>query len=208
MKKFLVFIITAVIGISSQAQSLDYQIIYEANVDDRPKFLDKPFQFISNSTGAVTFGVPISMMAAGLFTHNKDLLKQGEQAGIALGVSTISTWVLKETFRRERPFIRHTDLIKLSGGGGPSLPSGHASTAFAIATSVSMSYKKWYVVVPAFTWASLVGYSRIDLGVHYPSDVIIGAAVGVGSAFAARKINRWLHKEKPTLRTVALSKIF
>ncbi len=204
MKKVLIVCITAIIGFSAQAQSLDYQFIYEANVDDRPKFLDKPFQFISNSTGVVTVGVPISMMAAGLLKHDKKLLQQGEQVGIAFVVSSASTWVLKETFRRERPFIRHTDIIKLSSGGGPSFPSGHASSAFAIATSLYLENKKWYIAVPAFTWASLVGYSRIDLGVHYPSDVLVGAAVGVGSAFAARNINRWLHRPKPVPKTVSL----
>jgi membrane-associated phospholipid phosphatase len=204
MKKFLVILFTSISSLSALAQSWDYQVIHDLNVVNRPKNLDKPFQFISNSTGAVTIGVPVAMVAAGLFTHNKNLLQQGEQVAIAFGVSTISTWALKLTVKRDRPFVTHPDIIKLSDGGGSSFPSGHASSAFALATSLFLENKKWYVGVPAFTWASLVAYSRVDLGVHYPSDVLAGAALGVGSAFAARKINRWIHKEKPVPTTAAL----
>jgi membrane-associated phospholipid phosphatase len=50
--------------------------------------------------------------------------------------------------------------------------------AFALATSLSLSYPKCYIIVPSFAWASSVGYSRMDLGVHYPSDVLAGAIVG------------------------------
>ena len=63
-----------------------------------------------------------------------------------------------------------------------SFPSGHTSSAFAIATSLSASYPKWYVIVPSMTWATAVGVSRSWLGVHYPSDVLVGAGLGAGTA--------------------------
>ena len=204
MKKLLVILFTTISSLSTHAQSWDYRVIRDLNVVNRPKNLDKGFQFISNSTSVVCIGVPVSMMAVGLFTHDKNLLQQGEQIAIAYGVSTISTWAFKLTVKRDRPFVTHPDIIKLSSGGGSSFPSGHANNAFALATSVFLENKKWYIGVPAFTWASLVAYSRVDLGVHYPTDVLTGAAFGVGSAFAARKINRWIHKEKPVPKTAAL----
>jgi undecaprenyl-diphosphatase len=46
-------------------------------------------------------------------------------------------------------------------------------------------------VVPAYGWAAMVGYSRLYLGEHYPSDVIAGAAIGAGSAF----LSEWLTKK-------------
>ncbi|HMX78072.1 MAG TPA: phosphatase PAP2 family protein, partial [Chitinophagaceae bacterium] len=72
--------------------------------------------------------------------------------------------------------------------------------AFATATSLTLITKKWYVAVPAYSWASLVGYSRMYLGVHYPADVLGGALLGTGSAFLSYKINQWLHPEKKKLK--------
>ena len=56
---------------------------------------------------------------------------------------------------------------------------------------MSIQYKKWYIVAPAFLWASSVGYSRLYLGEHYPTDVFAGATIGIASAY----LNEWLHKK-------------
>jgi len=60
---------------------------------------------------------------------------------------------------------------------GASFPSGHAAQAFAVATMLSLRYRP-VVSLPAFLWAGLVAYGRIYVGVHYPSDVLGGMAVG------------------------------
>jgi membrane-associated phospholipid phosphatase len=80
--------------------------------------------------------------------------------------------------------------------GSPSFPSGHTSDAFATATSLSIAFPKWYVIAPSFLWACSVGYSRMDLGVHYPSDVMAGAIIGAGSAYLCYKANRWIQKRR------------
>lgn len=67
-----------------------------------------------------------------------------------------------------------------------------AAGPFALATSLSLSYPKWYIIVPSYAWAGSVGYSRMDLGVHYPSDVLAGAVIGAGSAWLTYYINKKL----------------
>jgi undecaprenyl-diphosphatase len=99
---------------------------------------------------------------------------------------------MKYSINRTRPFITYPDIMKKSGAASPSFPSGHTSGAFATATSVSLAYPKWYVIVPMFSWAGAVGYSRMDLGVHYPSDVLAGALVGAGSAWLTYYVNKKL----------------
>ncbi|TFH91653.1 phosphatase PAP2 family protein [Vibrio ouci] len=90
-------------------------------------------------------------------------------------------WGVKNLFKRRRPhdcselvtsFITPSDRY--------SLPSGHTAAAFLMATL--MSY--WYVdlTIFAFAWASLIASARILLGVHFLTDVILGAALGVGCA--------------------------
>jgi membrane-associated phospholipid phosphatase len=63
-----------------------------------------------------------------------------------------------------------------------------------LATSLSITYPKWYVIAPSAIWACGVGFSRINQGVHYPSDVLAGAAIGVGCAFVNVYVNRWLNQ--------------
>ncbi len=59
-----------------------------------------------------------------------------------------------------------------------------------------MAYPKWYIIAPSFAWASAVGYSRMALGVHYPSDVLAGAIIGSGSAYLCYKLNKWVNKKQ------------
>ena len=98
------------------------------------------------------------------------------------------TFALKNAVRRPRPYAaldgvaardrRHTGRVL-----DPfSFPSGHTSVAFAVATSLSLSYPEWYVVGPAALWAGGMGLARVWHGVHYPTDVLAGAAVGTGAA--------------------------
>jgi membrane-associated phospholipid phosphatase len=63
---------------------------------------------------------------------------------------------------------------------------------------LSLAFPKWYVIAPSFLWASTVGYSRMSFGVHYPSDVFVGAIIGAGTAFLTYKINSWIRKNRQT----------
>ena len=93
--------------------------------------------------------------------------------------------------------MAHPDKIHAYGApdaDSPSFPSGHTAAAFSLATSLSITYPKWYVIAPSAVWACGVGFARMNQGVHYPSDVVAGAAIGVGCAFVNVYVNRWLNK--------------
>lgn len=128
--------------------------------------------------------------------------------GVALGLSwLVSEIILKHVFARARPFIDMMSGVTVIGGEAPgySFPSSHATTAFAMATVLS-SYEprlKWAF----YLLAVFVSISRVYMGVHYPSDVIVGGCIGsligvlVVRVYPSRKIEPELRNSGHRRRT-------
>lgn len=90
--------------------------------------------------------------------------------------------ILKEFFERLRPCRALTDAITPLGcSGGYSFPSNHALNNFAAATFISRLFPNYKWVV--FTVAALIALSRVYLGVHYPSDILVGALIGTAFGY-------------------------
>lgn len=141
--------------------------------------------------------IPAGIIGYGLIAKDKGATFDGIEVAASLAVSVVVTQALKYTIDRKRPFESYPGyIIKRSDGGSPSFPSGHSSSAASVATSLSLVYPKWYVIAPASLWALSVGYSRMQLGVHYPSDVAAGLAIGAGSAVLSHYANKWWHNNR------------
>ncbi len=179
----------------ANAQNLDIDVLRNIN-HNRNKSLDPALKGITNSLAPVSIGTPIIMYSVGLIMKDSTVKKKAIFIGEAFLASGFITFALKKTVNRERPFVTYPDIEQVTTATGPSFPSGHASLAFATATSLSMAYPKWYIIAPSFAWASAVGYSRMALGVHYPSDVLAGAIIGSGSAYLCYKLNKWVNKKQ------------
>jgi undecaprenyl-diphosphatase len=95
-----------------------------------------------------------------------------------------SVRLFKDVFLRLRPChdpdIAHlVHIVRDRCGGLYGFVSSHAANSFAFATFTYLTIRKrWYTIL-IFSWAAVVSYSRIYLGVHYPADIIGGAALGV-----------------------------
>lgn len=190
MKTYLVLIICLFPEIMF-SQNTDINILRSIN---SPESLpsDGFFKFISDSHGYIVIGIPVTTGVAGLIKHDDQMKNEACEMITAAAINLGITTLLKYSINRERPFITYPDIMKKSGAASPSFPSGHTSAAFAAATSITLSYPKWYVIIPSYTWAGTVGYSRMHLGVHYPSDVLFGAIIGSGSAWLTHAINKKL----------------
>jgi membrane-associated phospholipid phosphatase len=196
--KLTAFILVFVTG-SVCAQNIDIHILRYLNTPARLPS-DKFFQFVSNSAAVLEIGVPAGIVTTGLINHDDQTVRKACVAIAAAAICSGITLAVKYSVNRDRPFITYPDIAKKSAAGSPSFPSGHTSGAFVLATSLTLSYPKWYIIVPAYTWACTVAYSRMDLGVHYPSDVLAGALIGTGSAWLTHYINKKLiikSKKKP-----------
>jgi undecaprenyl-diphosphatase len=195
MKKlYLLLLFFIPITLYSQNQSIDFRILHSINSPEvRPS--DGFYRFMSNSDMYVITGVPVTMAIVGLADGDNKLLRN---AGVIASGTIINLGItagLKYLVKRKRPFTTYKGIIINKSGSpclDPSFPSGHTSTSFMLAGSLSLAYPKWYVIAPAYLYAGTVAYSRMDLGVHYPSDVLAGALIGTGSAYLTYKINKKL----------------
>jgi len=151
---------------------------------------------LSNTSKYISVGVPVGYFVAGLMHDDKALKQKAAYTAAAILLNTASTTLLKNVVKRERPYHTYTGIFPDKIESDYAFPSGHTSSAFATATSLAIATKKWYVAVPAFAWSAGVGYSRIYLGQHYPSDVIMGALVGSSSALICHWASKQLLKRK------------
>ena len=193
-KYFFLLLISCCNFFSLNAQSSEAQWLHNIN----PSQTHSQFWInTSNSVYPITLAAPASLLAAGFIKKDNQLQKKGWETLGAIGVNLVLTQSLKYVVNRNRPYKDYpTYIISYDNDNSPSFPSTHTSTAFATATALSIQLKKWYVVVPSFAWATAVGYSRLNLGEHYPTDVLAGAAVGVGSAYIAHWLNKKIFKQK------------
>lgn len=176
------------------AQNADSRLLDKINNADVSSNTYKRFKFITDANTAVCMAIPVGLLAAGIIDDNRNMKLKAAYMLESIFVAGGITFILKYSINRPRPFVTYPYIIQKSSGGSPSFPSGHTSFAFSMATSVSIAYPRWYVIAPSALFASAVGYSRMYLGVHYPSDVIAGALLGSGSAYLTYKVNRWMHR--------------
>jgi membrane-associated phospholipid phosphatase len=119
--------------------------------------------------GWVQGGAAAATYFVGKFTDKPRVTHTGSDLIRAQVLNGLITQALKVTIDRERPT-----------GSGHAFPSGHTSATFASA-AVLHSHFGWKVGVPAYAIASYVGWSRVQDGQHWMSDVVFGAAVGLAA---------------------------
>lgn len=119
----------------------------------------------------------------------------GARIAVVFLLSTYANVGLKDLFRHPRPFVGDPS-VKLYEVEGYGLPSGHAQLSVVIWGSLAHAFKRTRVWVVAGLLAALIGFSRIYLGVHFPTDVLVGWLIGalLLAAYIAlhRPIEAWL----------------
>ena len=117
-------------------------------------------------------------------------------AVLAGALSIAIVMVIQHFYVHQRPFVGRTDVVLLiKRSADASFPSEHATAVFAVATGIAIYRLRYGLVLLAL--AVLISFARVYVGVHYPGDVLGGAAIGGGVAFTlrpARQAFAWLDR--------------
>jgi len=139
----------------------------------------------------------IAMLTGGLAFKDKKLLETTRLMFESLLITQFITSWSKDLFGRSRPYTgkgpHHFEFFAVNGAqGSRSMPSGHTSSAFAMMTVIAEQYDRWWVKIPAYTFAVSVACQRMNTRSHWASDVIVGAGIGywVGSTLANRQSDK------------------
>jgi len=192
---FYGLLLLLVITLTTKAQNRDINLLKQI-VESRNKKLDNSFFIVSKTGNLISAGIGLYGSGLMLFSHDSLEKIKGLHLATGIAASLIVTQGLKLIFNRNRPYQDNPQLDHFYEPISNSFPSASASLAFGTATSLSLVYRKWYFAFPAFVWASTIGYSRLHLGVHYPTDVLGGALVGIVSSYASLRINKWIQRKK------------
>lgn len=130
--------------------------------------------------GPYAWAISGALVAGGLITKNPEMRDTGRDALEAAAFASLLTLILKPAFGRERP--EQSDGQTVFHGFTSqytSFPSGHATTAWAVASVIAMRTDGWIVPTIAYTLATLVAFDRVNDQRHFVGDVFAGAAIGV-----------------------------
>ena len=128
------------------------------------------------------------------------LCRRTRKAGLAMAIALISyliagDFILKPLFARPRPCDVNTAVtILVNRPHGHSFPSGHTASAFAAAFALWLQNRK--LGVPALVLAAFIAFTRLYLYVHFPTDILGGAVLGIALGAAASAIANYMANYK------------
>ena len=153
------------------------------------------FQWVTSKT---LFGLPVLILAVAYFSwrYRADGFKLGIGLMLVVGAADLLGGTIKDTVQANRPCaeifdqLRHVDTDSgPCANGTTGMPSNHAINFFAAFAFLAVIMRRPAWVAPMFFVAAAVSLSRIYFGLHYPSQVLVGATLGViWGAVAARWI--------------------
>jgi len=167
--------------------AFDRRLFHRLTRDER-RLVDASLTRLSNAANRSVLWIAIAGLIAILAG------RRGRRAAlrgiVSIGItSTLVNLPLKYLARRGRPPMRRGDRpLPIGLPGSFSFPSGHSASAFAFATGVGLVEPR--LLLPLLPLATTIAYSRLRLRVHYPFDVLAGAAIGVGMGFASGPLIR------------------
>jgi undecaprenyl-diphosphatase len=144
--------------------------------------VEDPLLFFVNASEALFIATLAIVFLAAYGARHVAWRRATVAAVLSAGLGLTVAKVLSELVDRARPFVSDSHGVHLfsAHAADPGFPSDHATASFAIATAIVLRKRGWGIF--ALIAAAVLSVGRVAIGVHYPSDVIAGAALGAAAA--------------------------
>ena len=175
---------------------IDYQILLFIQEHLRSDVLTPIFKAITSLGNMGWFGIAVCL----ILLIPKKTRKMGMAGLLAIILAAvIGEGFIKHIVQRQRPYLSFSDLQRLiAPERTSSFPSGHSSSAFAWTTAIycclDKPRKKKGLLL--FLLPALIAFSRLYVGVHYPSDVLVGCLLGIFCGWLAAWLLNWYLKRR------------
>ncbi|MFI0983444.1 phosphatase PAP2 family protein [Streptomyces sp. NPDC021093] len=171
-------------GLSTDGSNPDVSLLYDINgiAADAPGWVDRTMEYVGE------YGIMLGLVLVALWCWWRGRSRGAAEdsvasaaaivwAPLAAGIALLVNIPIRGFVERPRPFLEHRGLeVLVAGKTDFSFVSDHSTIAMAIAIGVFMANRKWGLF--AIGLALVAGFCRVYMGVHYPSDVVGGFALG------------------------------
>lgn len=186
-----------------EPSNLDVSIFRAIN-NSRTNVFDKIVFVTDKSILPVSILIPSILFTVSRINKNYYDENSSVLCALSEATSVAFTFGIKMLVKRPRPFVVLKDVKRnkddLSFTDPYSFPSGHTSTAFSIATSLTLRYPdKPFLITGLYFYSTVIALGRIYLGVHYPTDVLGGMLIGAGSAVLIHSLRKEIISGKNSL---------
>ncbi|MFN8218405.1 MAG: phosphatase PAP2 family protein [Solirubrobacterales bacterium] len=164
---------------------MDWSILHALNdFLYRHDGVEDPLLFYVNVSEALFIATLAVIFLAASGARHRSWRRAAVAAVLSAGLALAIGKVISELVDRARPFVVDSGGVHLfsAHSADPGFPSDHATAAFAIATAIFLRHRRWGIF--ALLAAAVLSVGRVAIGVHYPSDVLAGAALGAACALA------------------------
>lgn len=169
LQQFLFFLLTHFFKV---LQQIDIDVLRLIN-HNRLTFFDTFFIFTTDVATLICYSSAVILLLAAYVKRDFLLRRKSWLLLVGLILNSTITDTLKNVIHRPRPFTTYPFIHNLVNVHTSSFPSGHTAEVFMLAISVSILFSQYkWARFFAWCWAVIIAYSRMDLGVHYPSDIL------------------------------------